>query len=100
MNEWNEGIRALDRQYDKLYIEAMRERIVELEAERDALKVERDAMREALERPLLPLSFYQEAALQSQKRAEKAEAERDKLKEVINQMRAIVENNRDFMEAR
>ena len=86
MTEWDQGIMELDRQYDKLYMEAMRERIVELEAERDA-------MQEALKRPLLPLSFYQEAALQSQKRAEKAEAERDALQEVINQMRTIVETD-------
>ena len=59
-----------------------------------ALEAERDAMQEALKRPLLPLSFYQEAALQSQKRAEKAEAERDALQEVINQMRAIVETEK------
>ena len=41
-----------------------------------------------------PLSFYQEAALQSLKRAEKAEAERDALQEVINQFRAIVETEK------
>jgi len=88
-------VQILERQGERSQrVENERDKLIEnLAAERDKLRAERDAMREALERPLLPLSFYQEAALKSQKRAEKAEAERDKLQEVINQMRAIVETD-------
>jgi hypothetical protein len=48
MTEWDQGIMELDKQYDKLYIEAMRERIVAMETKIYKLSRENDRLREQI----------------------------------------------------